>query len=76
MLKSKKLAEYLFTLPGVTELTIVSLYSESDPIETFERPSHLVAFAGLDPKVFQSGQYDAPGRHVSKRSSSCLGRTL
>jgi transposase len=71
-----KLPEYLFTLPGATELTIVSLYGEVDPIETFKRPSQLVAFAGLDPKVFQSGQYDAPRRHVSKRGSPYLRRTL
>jgi transposase len=71
-----RLPEYLFTLPGATDLTIVSLYGEVDPIETFERPSQLVAFAGLDPKVFQSGQYDAPGRHVSKRGSPYLRRTL
>ena len=71
-----RLPEYLFTLPGATELTIVSLYGEVDPIETFERPSQLVAFAGLDPKVFQSGQYDASHRHVSKRGSPYLRRTL
>ncbi|MHC4430791.1 MAG: IS110 family RNA-guided transposase [Planctomycetota bacterium] len=71
-----RLPEYLFTLPGATELTIVSLYGEVDPIETFERPSQLVAFAGLDPKVFQSGQYDAPRRRVSKRGSPYLRRTL
>jgi transposase len=71
-----KLPEYLFTLPGATDLTVVSLYGEVDPIETFKRPSQLVAFAGLDPKVFQSGQYDAPGRHVSKRGSPYLRRTL
>lgn len=71
-----RLPEYLFTLPGATELTIVSLYGEVDPIETFERPSQLVAFAGLDPKVFQSGQYDAPHRHVSKRGCPYLRRTL
>jgi transposase len=71
-----KLPEYLFTLPGATELTIVSLYGEVDPIETFKRPSQLVAFAGLDPKVFQSGQYDAPRRHVSKRGCPYLRRTL
>jgi transposase len=71
-----RLPQYLFTLPGATELTIVNLYGEVDPIETFERPAQLVAFAGLDPKVFQSGQYDAPARHVSKRGSPYLRRTL
>ena len=42
----------------------------------FERPSQLVAFAGLDPKIFQSGQYDAPGKLVSRRGSPYLRRTL
>lgn len=68
--------EYLFTLPGATELTIVSLYGEISPIEAFEKPSQLVAFAGLDPKVFQSGQYDAPRRRISKRGSPYLRRSL
>jgi transposase len=73
---SAKLPQYLFTLPGSTELTVVSLYGEVDPIEAFKKPSQLVAFAGLDPKVFQTGQYDAPRRQVSKRGSPYLRRTL
>jgi transposase len=73
---SAKLPPYLFTLPGATELTIVSLYGEISPIEAFKKPSQLVAFAGLDPKVFQSGQYDAPRRSVSKRGSPYLRRSL
>jgi len=76
----KKLAaqmpQYLFTLPGSSDLTIVSLYGEIGPIEVFAKPSQLVAFAGLDPKVFQTGQYDAPRRKVSKRGSPYLRRTI
>jgi len=71
-----KVPEYLFTLPGATKLTIVSLYGEVSPIEAFEKPSQLVAFAGLDPRVFQSGQYDAPRRRISKRGSPYLRRSL
>ena len=73
---SAQLPQYLFTLPGATELTVVSLYGEVNPIEAFKKPSQLVAFAGLDPKVFQSGQYDAPRRSVSKRGSPYLRRSL
>lgn len=73
---ASQLPAYLETLPGATTLTIVSLYGEVDPIEAFPGPSQLVAFAGLDPKVFQTGQYDAPRRHVSKRGSPYLRRTL
>jgi len=71
-----QLPGYLYTLPGATPMGIVSLYGEVDPIEAFTGPSQLVAFAGLDPKVFQTGQYDAPRRHVSKRGSPYLRRTL
>jgi len=71
-----RLPGYLLTLPGATALTTVSLYGEVDPIEAFAHPSQLVAFAGLDPKVFQTGQYDAPVRHLSKRGSPYLRRTI
>jgi len=73
---SEKLPGYLFTLPGASEQNIVSLYGEVDPIETFSQPSQLVAFAGLDASVFQTGQYDSPVRHISKRGSPFLRRTL
>jgi transposase len=73
---ANQLPGYLSTLPGATQLTIVSLYGEVDPIEVFTSPSQLVAFTGLDPKVFQTGQYDARRRHVSKRGSPYLRRTL
>jgi transposase len=71
-----KLPQYLQTIPGASPLSIVSLYGEVDPIKTFEHPSQLVAFAGLDTTVFQTGQYDAPQRHISKRGSPCLRKTL
>jgi transposase len=66
----------LLTLPGVSPISAVSLFAETDPISTFTNPDQLVAFAGLDPAVFQSGEYDAPHRHVSKRGSPHLRRTL
>jgi len=66
----------LLTLPGVSPISAVSLFAETDPISTFTNPDQLVAFAGLDPAVFQSGQYDAPRRHISKRGSSHLRRTF
>jgi transposase len=67
---------YLHTLPGSTTASVVSLYGEVDPVKTFQTPSQLVAFAGLDPHVYQSGQYDAPQRRISKRGSPFLRQTL
>lgn len=73
---AEKLPKYLLTIPGASELNIASLYGEVDPIKTFRQPSQLVAFAGLDATVFQTGQYDNPRRHISKRGSPFLRRTL
>lgn len=60
----------------ITTVSLVSLYGEVDPIELFQEPSQLVAFAGLDPHVYQSGQFDAPQRRISKRGSPFLRLTI
>jgi transposase len=73
---AQQVPAYLKTLPGSTVLSTVSLYGEIDPITTFLNPSQLVAFAGLDPHVYQSGQYDAPQRRISKRGSPYLRQTI
>ena len=71
-----KLPAHVLTLPGIDPIRAVSLYGETDPITTFKRPEQLVAFAGLDLTLFQTGQYLAPRRKISKRGSPHLRRTL
>jgi len=73
---AERVPAYLHTLPGADDRSVVSLFGETDPITTFATPSQLVAFAGLDPTVFQTGQYDAPRRRISKRGSPVLRHTL
>lgn len=70
------LPDYLATLPGASPLSTASLFGETDPIEAFASPSQLIAFAGLDLVVSQSGEYQAPRRHISKRGSPFLRHTL
>lgn len=70
------LPAYIFSLPGINPVRAVSLFGETDPITTFERSAQLVAFAGLDVSVFQTGQYKASNRHISKRGSPFLRETL
>ena len=67
---------YTRTLPGADTRSAVSLFGETDPITTFTTPSQLVAFAGLDLTVFETGQYQAPRRRISKRGSPVLRHTL
>ena len=71
-----KLPAHVLTLPGIAPIRAVSLYGETDPITTFKGPEQLVAFAGLDLTLFQTGQYEAPRRKISKRGSPHLRRTL
>lgn len=71
-----RLPDYLMTLPGASPLSIVSLFGETDPIEAFASPAQLIAFAGLDLVVSQSGEYQAPRRQISKRGSPFLRHTL
>ncbi len=73
---TEKLPPYILTLPGADPIRAVSLYSEIDPVETFTCPKELVAFAGLDPSVYQTGEYDAAKRSIGKRGSPFLRHTL
>ena len=41
-----------------------------------DRPSKLVAFAGIDPRVKQSGEFSGTKNHMSKRGSSYLRRAI
>jgi transposase len=73
---AERLPDYLMTLPGASPLSVVSLFGETDPFEAFASPSQLIAFAGLDLVVSQSGEYQATRRHISKRGSPFLRHTL
>lgn len=73
---AERLPGHLFTLPGIDRISAVSLFGETDPIEAFDTGAQLVAFAGLDTTVFQTGQYEAPHRRITKRGSPFLRHTL
>ncbi|KPK48697.1 MAG: hypothetical protein AMK72_06290 [Planctomycetes bacterium SM23_25] len=73
---AERLPAYLLTLPAATPFYVASLYGEIDPVQTFGTPQQLVAFAGLDATVCESGEGGAIRRHISKRGSPFLRRTL
>lgn len=67
---------YIHTLPGANARSAVSLFSETDPITTLSSPGQLVAFAGLDPTVSQTGESKVYKRRISKRGSPGLRHTM
>lgn len=61
---------------GVGETLGPQLMAEIGDIERFERKQSLVAFAGVDAPPYQSGSFESQKRHISKRGSPMLRKTL
>ncbi|GAB4275312.1 IS110 family RNA-guided transposase [Thermincola ferriacetica] len=66
----------LKTIPGVGEITAASILAEIGNITLFPTAKQLVAFAGLDPSVCQSGRFKADKNKLSKRGSGYLRKAL
>jgi transposase len=66
----------LQTIPGVGQFIAASLIGEIQDITRFDSAKALVAYAGLDPRIRQSGHtLNSTGR-LTKRGSSHLRRNL
>jgi transposase len=66
----------LQTIPGIGPYVAASLVGEIQTMERFKTSKALTAFAGLDPKIKQSGHtLNSTGR-LTKRGSSYLRRSL
>ena len=55
---------------------MASLVAEIGDIHRFPRLESLVAYAGIDPSVFSSGEFTGTETHMSKRGSPHLRRAL
>ena len=62
----------ILTIPGVGYTLGAMIISEIDDIKKFSNPSKLLAFAGLDPVVKQSGNFQSDSLKISKRGSTYL----
>lgn len=68
--------EILQTIPGIGELTAITLISEIGDIKNFAKPKYLVAFFGIDPSVNESGNFKGNNNHMSKRGTRIGRRAL
>lgn len=66
----------LTTIPGISSTLGAVILSEIGDINRFEKPKHLVAFAGMDPTLKQSGNFIGTESHMSKRGSPYLRRAI
>lgn len=67
-----KAATPIKTIPGIGTVFGATILGEIGDIHRFEKPSSLVAYAGLDPSVFESGEFIGTKNHLSKRGSTYL----
>lgn len=67
-----ELNSVILTIPGISYTLGAIIISEIGNIEKFSSPCKLLAFAGLDPSVKQSGNFNATTVKMSKRGSKLL----
>ena len=68
--------QYITTISGIGDVLGAIIVSEIGDINRFERPNQLVAFAGLDVTVKQSGEFSGSKNKISKRGSPYLRRAI
>lgn len=66
----------VLTIPGISNVAAASIIGEINDISNFDSPSKLLAYAGLDPKVRQSGNFNASSCRMSKKGSPYLRYAL
>lgn len=65
----------LQTIPGIASKTAICLIAELGDLSMFVNSKQIIAYAGLDPVVYQSGQNSGKGLSISKKGNKHL-RTL
>ncbi len=68
--------QYITSIPGIGSVTGAAILGEVGDINRFPRLENLVAYAGIDPATYESGQFQGSQVHMSKRGSPHLRRAL
>ena len=64
----KELNPKMLTIPGLGEISAATILSEYGDIKNFSSPNKMLAFAGLEPSVIQSGTLENNGKMVKHGS--------
>ena len=74
--KIKEIDSPITTIPGIGPVLGAVIISEFGDISRFDKPSKLVAYAGIDVTVSQSGEFEGTHNVMSKRGSPYLRKAL
>ena len=64
----KELNPKMLTIPGLGEISAATILSEYGDIKNFSSPNKMLAFAGLEPSIIQSGTLQNNGKMVKHGS--------
>ena len=64
----KELNPRMLSIPGMGEISAATILSEYGDINNFSSPSKMLAFAGLEPSIIQSGTLHTNGKMVKHGS--------
>lgn len=70
------LCPVITSITGIGDILGAAIFSEIGDISRFERANQLVAYAGLDVAVKQSGNFNATDTKISKRGLPYLRRVI
>lgn len=68
--------QYITSIPGIGSVNGAAILGEIGDINRFPTLEKLVAYAGIDPTSYESGQFKGTRVHMSKRGSPHLRRAL
>lgn len=71
-----KLDSHLLSVPGIGIKLAPTILAEIGDINNFDKPSKLIAFAGVDPSENQSGNKISTNNKLSKRGSPYLRHAI
>ena len=72
----KQIDTKIMSIPGIADILGPTILSEIGNVNRFSNAKKLVAFAGLDPIVSQSGRFENKSGRISKRGSPLLRQAL
>jgi transposase len=71
-----QIPQYITSIPGIGPVTGAAILGEIGNVHRFDSVEKLVAYAGIDPTVYQTGNFQASEAHMSKRGSPYLRHAL